>query len=101
MPGSERCHATGRLINDKFATLIRKRAARLEQHNSGWIVEPGAQGIGNTFGDLAAHAQLMDGLEQRVFGRLPDETMVLPGHGDATTLGRERPQLQEWRERGW
>jgi len=58
-------------------------------------------GPGNTFGDLAAHAQLMDGLEQRVFDRLPDETMVLPGHGDATTLGRERPQLQEWRERGW
>jgi glyoxylase-like metal-dependent hydrolase (beta-lactamase superfamily II) len=43
----------------------------------------------------------MDGLEQRVFGRLPDDTVVLPGHGDATTLGRERPNLQEWRERGW
>jgi len=58
-------------------------------------------GPGNTFGDLAAHALLMDGLEQRVFGRLPDETVVLPGHGDATTLGQERPHLTEWRERGW
>jgi hypothetical protein len=52
MPGGERCHATGRLINDKFATLIRERAARLEQHNSGWIVEPGAQRIGNALGNL-------------------------------------------------
>lgn len=58
-------------------------------------------GPGNTFGDATAHTLLMDGLEQRVFGRLPDDTVVLPGHGDATTLGRERPNLQEWRERGW
>ena len=32
---------------------------------------------------------------------LPDETWVYPGHGDDTTLGRERPHLAEWRERGW
>ncbi len=44
---------------------------------------------------------LMDDLEQRVFGVLPDETWVYPGHGDDTTLGRERPHLAEWRERGW
>ena len=44
---------------------------------------------------------LMDDLEERVFGPLPDETWVYPGHGDDTTLGAERPQLAEWRERGW
>ncbi|MGO0603502.1 MBL fold metallo-hydrolase [Brevibacterium linens] len=44
---------------------------------------------------------LMDDLEERVFGELPDETLVLPGHGDSTTLGEERPELGEWRERGW
>ncbi|MGO2037916.1 MAG: MBL fold metallo-hydrolase [Brevibacterium sp.] len=44
---------------------------------------------------------LMDDLEERVFAQLPDETQVLPGHGDATTLGAERPKLGEWRERGW
>lgn len=44
---------------------------------------------------------LMDDLEERVFGELPDETLVLPGHGDSTTLGEERPKLGEWRERGW
>ena len=30
---------------------------------------------------------LMDDLEGRVFGRLPDDTWVYPGHGDDTTLG--------------
>ncbi|AZL09181.1 MBL fold metallo-hydrolase [Brevibacterium aurantiacum] len=44
---------------------------------------------------------LMDDLEERVFDQLPNETRVLPGHGDATTLGAERPKLSEWRERGW
>jgi len=43
----------------------------------------------------------MDGLEERVFARLPDSTRVHPGHGDDTTLGTERPHLPEWRERGW
>jgi glyoxylase-like metal-dependent hydrolase (beta-lactamase superfamily II) len=37
----------------------------------------------------------------RIFDRLPDETWVYPGHGFDTTVGAERPQLQEWRERGW
>jgi glyoxylase-like metal-dependent hydrolase (beta-lactamase superfamily II) len=46
-------------------------------------------------------ASLMDDLEERVFGTLPDETWVYPGHGDDTTLGVERPSLAEWRERGW
>ena len=44
---------------------------------------------------------LMDDLEAKVFGQLPDETWVYPGHGDDTTLGTERPHLGEWRERGW
>ena len=30
-----------------------------------------------------------------------DDTWVYPGHGDDTTLGAERPHLQEWRTRGW
>lgn len=45
--------------------------------------------------------QLMDDLEARVFGAFGDETVVLPGHGDNTTLGTERPHLAEWRARGW
>ena len=44
---------------------------------------------------------LLGDLESRVFGELPDDTWVYPGHGDDTTLGTERPKLGEWRERGW
>jgi glyoxylase-like metal-dependent hydrolase (beta-lactamase superfamily II) len=44
---------------------------------------------------------LMDGLEAKLFGVLPDETWIYPGHGNDTTLGAERPHLAEWRARGW
>ena len=43
----------------------------------------------------------MDDLEAKVFARFDDATVVHPGHGDDTTLGAERPQLAEWRTRGW
>ncbi|NBR77054.1 MAG: MBL fold metallo-hydrolase [Actinobacteria bacterium] len=32
---------------------------------------------------------------------LPDTTLVLPGHGNDTTIGAERPHLDEWIARGW
>jgi glyoxylase-like metal-dependent hydrolase (beta-lactamase superfamily II) len=59
---------------------------------------PGGPGKTGSPDDFAS---LMNDLEERVFGTLPDETWVYPGHGDDTTLGRERPHLGEWRERGW
>lgn len=46
-------------------------------------------------------ASLMDDLEQRIFGAYADDTVVHPGHGDSTTLGEQRPDLGEWRTRGW
>ncbi|GAA4286501.1 MBL fold metallo-hydrolase [Georgenia daeguensis] len=57
-------------------------------------------GVGRTWSpeDFTA---LMDDVEARVFARFPDDTRVYPGHGDDTTLGRERPHLAEWRSRGW
>jgi glyoxylase-like metal-dependent hydrolase (beta-lactamase superfamily II) len=58
-------------------------------------------GPGNTDQDPERFATLMDGLEEKVFGRLPDETWVYPGHGADTTLGTERPRLKEYRDRGW
>ncbi len=57
-------------------------------------------GPGNTFGSAEAFAQIMDSLRERLFV-LPDETWVYPGHGDDTTLGAERPSLEEWQARGW
>ncbi len=58
-------------------------------------------GPGNTEGDPGRFTSLMDDLEAKVFGPLPDETWIYPGHGGDTTLGAERPQLPEWRARGW
>ena len=58
-------------------------------------------GPGNTEGDPARFSQLIGDLEERVFGQLPDGTWVYPGHGKDTTVGAERPQLAEWRARGW
>ncbi|MFI0942435.1 MBL fold metallo-hydrolase [Streptomyces sp. NPDC021020] len=58
-------------------------------------------GVGNTFGDAVAFTSLLDDVTEKVFGALPDETWVYPGHGNDTTLGAERPHLAEWRERGW
>lgn len=58
-------------------------------------------GVGNTFGDEAAFAQLIDEVEVKVFQRLPDDTWFYPGHGNDSTIGAERPSLAEWRSRGW
>ena len=66
---------------------------------SGDSLFPG--GPGNTEKDPRRFTSLMDDLERKVFGPLPDETWVYPGHGKDTTLGAERPSLPEWRERGW
>ena len=46
-------------------------------------------------------SSLMDDLQSRVFDALPDDTVVYPGHGRDTNLGVERPQLAQWRARGW
>ena len=58
-------------------------------------------GVGNTFGDSAAFASLIDDVETKLFGALPDDTWFYPGHGDDSTLGAERTHLAEWRDRGW
>lgn len=58
-------------------------------------------GVGATFGDDDAFAQLISDVETKLFARLPDETWFYPGHGNDGRLGDERPHLAEWRERGW
>lgn len=44
--------------------------------------------------------QIMDSLTRELF-TLPDETIVMPGHGLDTTIGTERPALPEWQARRW
>ena len=66
---------------------------------SGDSLFPG--GPGNTEKDPYRFGRLMNDLERKVFGPLPDQTWVYPGHGKDTTVGAERPSVPEWRERGW
>ena len=58
-------------------------------------------GIGNTENDAERFASLYNGVVAKIFDRLPDDTWIYPGHGNDTTLGAERPRLEEWRARGW
>jgi glyoxylase-like metal-dependent hydrolase (beta-lactamase superfamily II) len=66
---------------------------------SGDSLFPG--GVGNTEQDPARFNQLLDDVTVRLFGAYPDSAIVHPGHGNPTTLGAERPHLEEWRSRGW
>ena len=59
---------------------------------------PGGVGKTNSAADFNS---LITDVTERLFGRLPDATWVYPGHGNDTTLGAERPHLDEWRARGW
>ena len=65
---------------------------------SGDTLFPG--GPGNTFDDDQAFDQIIDSVRTKLF-TLPDETRVYPGHGADTTIGAEKPHLQEWVDRGW
>jgi glyoxylase-like metal-dependent hydrolase (beta-lactamase superfamily II) len=58
-------------------------------------------GVGNTQKDAGRFASLFGDVTAKIFDRLPDDTWVYPGHGGDTTLGAERPHLEEWRARGW
>lgn len=65
---------------------------------SGDTLFPG--GPGATRGNAVNFATIIRSIQQRLF-TLPDDTVVLPGHGGDTTIGAERPHLQEWIDRGW
>ncbi len=74
---------------------------RLEAHPilfSGDTLFPG--GPGNTTFDGGDFDTVIASVDRRLF-TLPADTIVLPGHGDRTTIGAERPHLQEWIDRGW
>ena len=65
---------------------------------SGDTLFPG--GPGATTGPGADFDRIMASLDNQIF-TLPDDTLVLPGHGLDTTIGTERPSLPEWRARRW
>jgi glyoxylase-like metal-dependent hydrolase (beta-lactamase superfamily II) len=58
-------------------------------------------GPGNTRSELGNFRLVLSSIDRRLFAPFPDETLVLPGHGASTTIGRERPHFDEWAARGW
>jgi glyoxylase-like metal-dependent hydrolase (beta-lactamase superfamily II) len=65
---------------------------------SGDTLFPG--GPGNTKYAGGDFATIIDSIDNKLF-TLPKHTIVMPGHGVSTTIGAERPHLQEWVDRGW
>jgi glyoxylase-like metal-dependent hydrolase (beta-lactamase superfamily II) len=57
-------------------------------------------GPGNTQKDPVRFERIISSIRERLFN-LADETVVYPGHGRDTTIGKERPHLDEWIARGW
>ena len=57
-------------------------------------------GVGKT-GSPADFSSLIGDVSERIFDVYDDDTWFYPGHGNDSTLGAERPHLDEWRQRGW
>jgi glyoxylase-like metal-dependent hydrolase (beta-lactamase superfamily II) len=66
---------------------------------SGDTLFPGGPGATKFPG--SSFPKIIESIESRLFAKLDPGTIVMPGHGDDTTIGTERPHLQEWVDRGW
>jgi glyoxylase-like metal-dependent hydrolase (beta-lactamase superfamily II) len=91
-------HLRGHTPGSVALALSGPAAGNATQLFTGDCLFPG--GLGRTT-KPAEFESLFKDVESRVFDRFGDDTVVYPGHGDDTTLGAERPQLAEWRARGW
>jgi glyoxylase-like metal-dependent hydrolase (beta-lactamase superfamily II) len=65
---------------------------------SGDTLFPG--GPGNTEREGGDFDTIIHSIDELLFP-LPPDTIVMPGHGDDTTIASERPHLQEWIDRRW
>ena len=66
---------------------------------SGDTLFPGGPGATKFPG--SSFESIIKAIDERLFSKLDAGTIVMPGHGDDTTIGTERPHLQEWVDRGW
>jgi glyoxylase-like metal-dependent hydrolase (beta-lactamase superfamily II) len=66
---------------------------------SGDTLFPGGPGATKFPG--SSFESIIESIDRRLFATLDPGTIVMPGHGDDTTIGTERPHLQEWVDRGW
>ena len=58
-------------------------------------------GPGNTSFEGGDFDAIIRSIDELMFSKFSPETLVLPGHGDRTTIGAESPHFDEWVERGW
>jgi len=58
-----------------------------------------AGGPGATGRSFSNFATIIDSIRSRLF-TLPEDTVVHTGHGDSTTIGNEKPHVDEWIARG-
>jgi glyoxylase-like metal-dependent hydrolase (beta-lactamase superfamily II) len=65
---------------------------------SGDTLFPG--GPGGTKFEGGDFPTIIESIDRRLF-TLPVDTVVMPGHGNDTAIGTERPSLQTWVDRGW
>ena len=56
---------------------------------------PGATKFGGNF------ETIIQTIDELMFSPFSPDTLVMPGHGDDTTIGTESPSLQSWIDRGW
>ena len=56
---------------------------------------PGNTKFGGDFDTIIAT------IDELMFSPFSADTIVMPGHGNDTTIGAERPSLQTWIDRGW
>ena len=66
---------------------------------SGDTLFPG--GVGNATFEGGDFPTIIESVERRLFSPFAPDTIVMPGHGDDTTIGAESPHLEEWVQRGW
>ena len=66
---------------------------------SGDTLFPG--GPGATSFEGGDFPTIITSIERELFAGFTPDTVVLPGHGTATTIGEESPHLDEWVARGW
>jgi glyoxylase-like metal-dependent hydrolase (beta-lactamase superfamily II) len=91
-------HLRGHTPGSIALALDGPAAGEATQLFTGDCLFPG--GVGRTT-KPADFKSLFEGVKTKIFDRFGDDTVVYPGHGDDTTLGVERPHLEEWRARGW
>ncbi len=66
---------------------------------SGDTLFPG--GPGATKFEGGSFPTIIESIDRRLFAPFDAATIVMPGHGVDTTIGTERPHLEEWVARGW